>query len=242
MAYYDQIAKQWHTGTGYEGGAFKRFVLNEVLIGMIPDVLDRSILELGAGNGYFVRLVLRRFSGRHPSRIVITDQSNRLLEIARRHLRVTDAEYQPLDVGDAFPFPDKSFDLIIASMLFNEIPRRIFKNALKECNRVLSDRGLFLMAVTHPSFVNSLRKRGLLTHAQGEIFVMPGSGSLRLPVVIRSKEAYERQLTESGFHFKGEEIFPTTEVLNAKSGLKNTGKVPLALVYQCEPELVSNPG
>jgi len=27
MAYYDRIVKQWHTATGYKGGAFKELIL-----------------------------------------------------------------------------------------------------------------------------------------------------------------------------------------------------------------------
>ena len=103
MAYYDHIARQWHAATGYTGGAFKELVLNDLLLEKIASIDRCAILELGAGNGYFLPLVLRRFSGQSPARIVVTDQSAKMLELAQRHFRLPDATYQCLDVGRPFP-------------------------------------------------------------------------------------------------------------------------------------------
>ena len=233
MAYYDSIAQRWHETTGYKGGAFKELVLNSILLEKLSGIDNYSILELGAGNGYFLPLVLRRFSGQVPSSIIVTDQSRRLLEIAQRHFRIPDAAYQCLDVGKPFPFADGQFDLIIASMLFNEVPARGFRMALTECHRVLSRDGLFLLAVTHPDFIASLQKRGLLKTTREGMLTMPGSGSLQLPVVIRSLGSYRNGLQEAGFRYKEEEGYPTPEVLSRKAGLRNAWKVPVALVYTC---------
>ena len=104
MAYYDRIAKQWHDVTGYAGGAFKELVLNDVLLQQISGIEGRSLLELGTGNGYFLPLVFRRFSGQVPKVVVITDQSETLLSIARKRFSVPMAAYQVLDVRGHFPF------------------------------------------------------------------------------------------------------------------------------------------
>jgi len=234
MAFYNSIAKQWHKATGFNGGAFKSLVLNDALLEKIPDIGGRAILELGAGNGYFLPLVLRRFSGQGPSAIVITDQSAKLLDIARKQFRIEGAEYRVLDVRGTFPFKDSDFDLLLATMMFNEVPTGGFARALNECRRVLSPNGLFLLTVAHPAFVENLRKRDLLKRTERGILTMPGSGNLRLPVAVRSREDYRRLLTKSGFKYEEDDVFPTAEVLNAKPGLRNTGKVPLALVFRCE--------
>jgi SAM-dependent methyltransferase len=233
MAYYDNIAKQWHEATGYKGGAFKGLILNEVLLRRIAGIDHCSILELGAGNGYFLPLVLRRFSGQVPAAITITDHSGRLLEMARKHFRIPAAEYATLDVRRPFPFADHQFDLILASLVFNEVSTGGFQKALRECRRVLSRGGRFLMAVVHPDFVGSLRKRKLLRRTREGVPTMPGAGSLRVPVVMRSRQAYQNSLKEAGFEFEEEDVFPTPEVLNVKSGLRKAGKIPLALVFEC---------
>ncbi len=118
-------------------------------------------------------------------------------------------------------------------MVFNEISNKDFKAALQECYRVLTDQGVLLVTVTHPDFIFNLQKRNLLKLTKERVLTMPGSGSLRLPVVIRTVEQYRKYLTEVGFQYEEERVYPTKEVLNVKVGLRNTGWVPVALVFKC---------
>jgi SAM-dependent methyltransferase len=233
MTYYDKLARLWHSVTGYKGGAFKEHVLNEVLLNKLPAIDNRSILELGAGNGYFMPLVLRRFSGQIPASIVITDGSDKLLKIAQKEFFIPDAQYQRLDIRGPFPFENDRFDIILASMVLNEIPPQGFKNSLLECYRTLSADGMLLIAVTHPDFIDNLQNRGLLKRTAGNTLTMPATGSLRLPVIIRPLEIYRNSLAEAGFQFEEEDVYPTVQVLNEKSGLRDVVRVPLALVFRC---------
>lgn len=233
MAYYDAIASQWHRVTGYKGGAFKRLVLNDILLDSIPEIQGRSILELGAGNGYFMPLVLRRYSGKTPSKIVITDQSSKLIEIARKNFPIQGAVYKILNAAKKFPFADAGFDLIIATMVFNELATGAMRKAFEESHRVMANGGLFLVTVAHPDFVSSLRKRRLIRKSANGKLTVPGAGTLRLPVVVRRVEVYRRVLEETGFSYDERSIYPTAEVLNAKPGLRNAGDAPLALLFRC---------
>ncbi len=232
MAYYDRIARQWHASTGYHGGPFKRFVLNDLLLERIGSPGDQSILELGAGNGYFCRLMLRRFAGRPPRRLVITDQSPALLETAKGNLNVPAAEYKVLDVRRAFPFPDGAFHLILATMVFNEVSDRGLQRALHECARVLTSRGQLLMTVAHPEFIRDLARRGQLAGSRNK-WTMPAAKGLRLPVYRRSVRDYSRLLESSGFQFEAEDVFADARVLKAKPGLGQARATPLAWVAAC---------
>jgi len=233
MAYYDTIAQHWHATTGDTGDAFKELVLNRLLVEKLVGLQHDAILELGAGNGYFLPFGLRQFSGPWPSRLIVTDQSERLLSIAKRHFKLPGAAYHCLDVRHPFPLAGAQFDVILASMLFSEVPLRDFRNALRECCRVLSSVGHLLMTVVHPDFVDNLQKSGLLKPMPDGRLTMPGSGSLRLPVVLRTLETYRRCLREAGLQYTEEEASPTLEVLNRKAGLRHAWKVPVALVYTC---------
>jgi SAM-dependent methyltransferase len=237
MTYYDHIAQQWHAVTGYTGGPFKELVLNDLLLEKIESIDHRAILELGAGNGYFLPLVLQHFSGQIPARLIVTDQSQTLLELAQRHFRLPAAEYQALDVRRPFPLGDGQFDLIIASMLFNEVPARDFDRALAECRRVLVRGGRLLLTVTHPDFIAGLQKKGLLKPSPGGELTMPGTGSLRLPVVVRSLARYRKSLQAAGFEYSEDEAYPSPEVVNLKAGLRDNWKVPIALIYTCTRSL-----
>jgi ubiquinone/menaquinone biosynthesis C-methylase UbiE len=234
MSYYDHIAKKWHSFSGAQGGAFKKYALNDLVMSRISDIAGRNILELGAGNGYFMPLVLRRFSGQVASRIVITDQSSILLNIAQRFFRVPEAEYQVLDVRMSFPFAKESFDLILANMLFNEIATRDLRQALRECHRVLSPNGRLLATLIHPTFAKSLARRGELKRYRNGVYTMPASEGLRLPVALTSLKGYQSALQDAGFRFQSQDIFGNRQVMNAKPGLRQAGKAPIALLLECE--------
>ena len=232
MTYYDRIAWQWHTATGHSGGAFKRFVLNDVLIKCIGDIDDSAILELAAGNGYFLPLLLRARSGQIPRRIVVTDSSAALLRIAEGEFQVASAIYQQLDVRSGFPFSTKSFDLVIAVMLFNELSDGAVRRALSECSRVLTDSGRLVGAVIHSDFVTSLNRRGELHKDEWGKITMPGSDGLRLPLVPRSQKRYEGLFREAGFELRSTALRPTEVVLQVKPGLRHLGTSPIALAFE----------
>ena len=107
------------------------------------------------------------------------------------------------------------------------------RRALAECWRVLAAPGTLLVTVTHPTFIQSLSKRGLLRRRGKGVMTLPGAGGLRLPVVTRSQGEYERLLRQSGFRWESEYVFATPEVLNAKPGLREAGNIPLALLFSC---------
>jgi len=233
VAYYDRIARKWNSVTGFHGGAFKRYVLNQRLLDRVGAVDGLRILELGAGNGYFMAWMLRRFSGQVPKRVVVTDYSEALLELAERYFRVEGAEYCQLDVRSRFPFPDESFDLILATMVFNETSTAGLRRALAQCGRVLVDGGRLIATVTHPKFIEDLSLRGELRRTRGGLLTMPGSAGLRLPIFPRTVGQYERVLSKVGFRSTREDVLATDEVLREKPGLRRAGSVPVALVLDC---------
>jgi SAM-dependent methyltransferase len=232
-AYYDRIARQWHRLTGYHGGAFKRYVLNDRMLSEIRSIDGKAMLELGAGNGYFAPLLLRRFSGQLPARLVITDQSQALLRIAESSFSIDGAEYLALDVQDPFPFPDDSFQLVLASMLFNELTTGALEHALAECARVLSEDGHLLATVPHPDLVHALAKKGVLTDFGRGLFAMPSTEGLRLPVSRRSAAAYQAMMEECGFTVITQDLHPDERTLHEKSGLKVSPGTPLGLLFHC---------
>lgn len=211
----------------------KQYILNDLLLGKIDGIAGQSILELGAGNGYFLPLMLHRFSGQLARRILITDQSQALLEIAQSEFHIPGAEYLALDVQNALPFDDASFDLILAIMLLNELPTSYLQYALGECHRVLAQDRRLLAAVPHPALVHALAKKGALTDFGRGLFAMPSAEGMRLPVSHRSVEAYAAAIAASGFQVGTEDVYANDRVLNAKSGIKVGRKVPLALLLDC---------
>lgn len=232
-AYYDGISKQWNRVTGYHGGAFKRYVLNERVLAKIDRIDGSVILELGAGNGYFAPMLLRRFSGQQPTRLIISDQSQAQLDIAQTSFRISNADYVQLDAQDPFPLSDGGVDLILAIMMLNELTTSGLQNALRECQRTLTPGGRLLAATAHPAFVHALAKKGVLTDFGRGLSSMPSAEGLRLPVSRRSTQSYLDLLAEAGFVVSVEDIFADDKTLHEKPGLKLPRATPVALLLDC---------
>jgi ubiquinone/menaquinone biosynthesis C-methylase UbiE len=208
-------------------------VLNDRLLEKIGGIEGRAILELGAGNGYFAPLLLKRYSGQAPRRLVISDQSQALLDIAQGAFQLDGAEYMRLDVQDSFPFTVASFDIILASMLFNELTRSGLQHALRETHRVLATDGRLIAAVVHPTFVRALTKKDALTSFGHGLFAMPSGEGMRLPVARRSADSYLQLLAAASFHVGVEDVHPDDRTRHEKVGLKMPVATPLALLFDC---------
>jgi SAM-dependent methyltransferase len=178
--------------------------------------------------------MLRHFSGQRPNRLVITDQSQALLTIAQSSFRIDGAEYLALDVQDTFPFPDNSFHLVLASMLFNELTTSGLENALKECARILTEDGHLIATVPHPDLVHALAKKGVLTDFGRGLFAMPGAEGLRLPISRRPISTYQKMMEGCGFTVMTEDVHPDEKTLHEKSGLKVASGTPLGLLFNCQ--------
>jgi ubiquinone/menaquinone biosynthesis C-methylase UbiE len=208
-------------------------VLNDRVLSQIPDIAGSAILELGAGNGYFVPLLLRHFSGQIPSRLTITDQSQALLAIAQSSFWIDSAEYLTLDVREPFPFPDGSFHCVVANMVFNELTTKGLQTALQECHRILVADGHLIATMPHPALVQALFKKGVLTDFGHGLFAMPSAEGLRLPVSRRPVDAYQQMMEASGFVVLTEDVYPDESTLHEKPGLKVPRGTPLGLLCHC---------
>jgi len=234
MAYYDKIAKNWHLITGRQGGALKKYQLNDLILNKINKITGKDILEIGAGNGYFAPLLLKKFSGQVPSKMIISDYSESQLKIAKNNFRIPYAEYLKFNICLSFPFEENEFDLIFSTMVFNEVSRKCLNSTLKECHRVLKNQGILIATVLHPYFVDSLEKQNkLMKHPKG-FLLMPGTRGIKLPVYKRKPSEYHYLLENNGFKYELDEVFPSKKVLSEKPALKKAGKIPIASIYYCE--------
>ena len=154
-----------------------------------------KILEIGCGNGALWTENLDRL----PSEITITlsDISEGMLRDARRNIGMDDSRFifRVLDCHD-LPFPDHSFDLIIANhVLFycEDISR-----ACGEIARVLKPTGLFLSSTYG-------------THHMQEITELVQAFDNR--IVLAAENLYERFGLENGYDLLSPH-FSQTEILH----------------------------
>jgi ubiquinone/menaquinone biosynthesis C-methylase UbiE len=124
----------------------------------------RRILDLGCGTGSTTRLLKQTFP---QAEVIGVDMSPYMLAVAddlaqQANLKINFRQGKAEDL----PFPDTSFDLVTASLLFHETPAAISCKILKEAFRLLTPGGEVLVLDGNQ---NTLRQTDWLT----EIFEEP---------------------------------------------------------------------
>ena len=98
-----------------------------------------SLLEVGCGTGSM--WVGREALIRRCSRFVLSDFSEGMLNRAKETLRdYPGIEYRIVDIQD-IPFPDHTFDIVIANMMLYHVPD--LQKGLREAKRVMKKGGAF---------------------------------------------------------------------------------------------------
>lgn len=100
---------------------------------------NQRVLELGCGNGS----IWQENAGKIPGdvQLVLSDFSAGMLKTAEKNTKAVPAvAYQVID-AQAIPFPDKTFDVIIANHMLYHLPD--ISGALKEIARTLKPEGTF---------------------------------------------------------------------------------------------------
>lgn len=98
------------------------------------------VLELCAGTGYASRLLAQRRPG---ARAVGVDISPEMIAVGARKLSsagVTNVELTQGDIA-ALPYPDDSFDVVMAAFGLHEVPTEVRRAAIGESARVLAPGG-----------------------------------------------------------------------------------------------------
>lgn len=157
--YQDKLfANYWNDRAGDEGEAYKRYVLDPLMCGLVGDFKNKVVLELGCGNGYLAPKLLVR----SPKRIIMLDISEHNLEHARAKCTDARVSFLQQDATEPWEVDSSSVNIVYSNMMLNEVED--IKTPIEETFRVLKSGGVFVFSVTHPAwdlFVYAQEKAGL---------------------------------------------------------------------------------
>jgi SAM-dependent methyltransferase len=103
-----------------------------------------AILDLGAGTGYFTRLLSseREKSGKKPG------EGLKACDIAGGAFKADGVEFKECDANDGLPYADGEFDAVVAIEVFEHT--RAPYDVIAEVHRVLKPGGLLIFSVPNP--------------------------------------------------------------------------------------------
>lgn len=168
----------------------------------IADVTDMDILDVGCGEGYMAR----ELASRGARQVTGIDASREMVKAAE-DAAVMGTSFSEAS-ADNLPFPDRSFDLVVANHVLNDLPD--LTGAAREFARVLRPGGRFIALMLHPCFYehDAERTPGSRMLSAGEYFsrravtVAFEVGGLTAPAEatnwVRPLESYTEALTANG--------------------------------------------
>lgn len=117
------------------------------MLGLMGEVTEKRILDLGCGEGGYARELTRR-----GAQVTAVDCSEKAVAHARRlaaeeKLAIT---HLVRNSNDLFGLPDASFDVVLCSMMLMDCED--LEGTLREAARVLRPEGRLFASVLHPCF------------------------------------------------------------------------------------------
>ena len=149
------------SASGLQGqGAASLRPTNEFVLAKLREAgkFDGDILDLGAGTGFFTRLLSaeREKAGRKPG------EGIKACDIAGGAFKADGVEFKECDANDGLPYPDASFDAVVAIEVFEHT--RAPYNVIADDFRILKPGGLLIFSVPNPGHALSRAKFLLSGH------------------------------------------------------------------------------
>ena len=140
-----------------------------------------QVLDVGCGTGSLA-VALKMSAGSVHG----IDASQEMIEVARRNASKAGVEVSfQVGLGEAIPFPDGTFDLVVSQLAIHHLPDDLKQSAFREMHRVLKSGGRCLIVDFEPP-------KSVAARLVGRMVV--GSGMMRINVA-----EYRVLLENAGF-------------------------------------------
>lgn len=134
---YNRVAEDYDQRYRGAEGLYYRLLETDLLFSMLPDIKDKTILDVGTGTGRFVFEFVDR-----AAKAIGIDISERMIDIATSKVgRKSNVEFYVMDVR-SLNFPENYFDMTISAGAFEFIRDLTF--FFRKIYRILKPKGQFI--------------------------------------------------------------------------------------------------
>ena len=143
--YWDKNALSWTKGVRAGHDVYREHVNNLAFFDILPDLIGKTILDVGCGEGFNTRLFADL-----ASQVTGIDVSSKMIEAANEHEQQDPKgiTYIVTSGADLSMFDDASFDAVLSTMAMMDMPD--YAGCIREVSRVLKPGGLLQFSITHP--------------------------------------------------------------------------------------------
>ena len=126
----------------YSSSLDRQLFCDKPLLDILGDVSEKTVLDIGCGNGHITREIAKR-----AGKVIGIDISPEMLEQARRlYEDVDNLQFLSASAGQ-LPFPNEVFDATFCSMTIITFPSvEMLKGMFKEAARVLKPGGILAIS------------------------------------------------------------------------------------------------
>ncbi|MDI2588628.1 class I SAM-dependent methyltransferase [Psychrobacillus sp. NEAU-3TGS] len=232
--FFNAYKKMARSVKGLEG-AGEWHVLKELL----PDLQNKSVLDLGCGFGWHCRYA----SDQQARSVIGVDISEKMLQQAREMTNDSLISYINMPIED-IDFSDSQFDVVISSLAIHYI--KSFEAFCKKVYDCLKPGGSFVFSVEHPIFTSRNEQdwyyddKGNRLHWAVDNYQSEGlrETSFLTEYVIkyhRTFSTYINDLITEGFNIRTvKEPIPSEEMLNSIPEMKDELRRPMFLIISAE--------
>lgn len=153
-----KFSEYWNRRVGKSGEPYKTYVLDPIMLKLVGTFVNKTVLEIGCGNGYLAKQFLKRGS----EKLILMDISKYNLEYARKNNNSEKIVFLEQDATKDWKLTSDSIDIIYSNMMLNEIAD--ITMPMNEAYRIIKKNGQFVFSVTHPAwdlFVFAQEKAGV---------------------------------------------------------------------------------
>lgn len=216
-------------------GAGEWHILKE----MIPELRNKSILDLGCGFGWHCRYAREQ----QASSVIGVDISEKMLQKAHEMTDDSLISYMKMPIED-INFSDSQFDVVVSSLAFHYI--KPFEEICEKVYHCLKPGGSFVFSVEHPIFTSRNEQdwyyddKGNRLHWAVDNYQLEGlrDTTFLTENVIkyhRTFSTYINDLINAGFNIKEvKEPIPSEEMLKSIPEMKDELRRPMFLIISAE--------
>jgi SAM-dependent methyltransferase len=233
-SFFEQYNKMLRSQQGLQG-AGEWYILKN----MLPDFIDKDVLDLGCGFGWHCRYAIENGA----KSVIGIDLSEKMLEKAREINNMEGIEYVRKALEDV-EYPAEKFDVILSSLTFHYIES--FDLITEKIYKWLKPKGHFVFSVEHPVFTAegtqdwAYGTDGEKLHWPVDRYFIEGKRNTtflgeNVVKYHRTLTSYLNALLKQGFKIKEViEAEPSEEMLKEFSEMKEELRRPMMLLISVE--------